>query len=174
MSVLTPLLSAVGMCCQRRRCSRPARQACCTLLPAFPDLPEERSATIEANIVNQNFTFVARYMASQRFAGVRGRPPAAPAARHGTYAGHNKCMRYSVCHSCWRARSRAGSCYTNCVAKESLHRVARKGRALSYRVGFARLQSELCRFLVTSVRRVRLIRAWACRSGTTCTATGAS
>jgi len=64
-----------------------ARQACCTLLPAFPDFPEERSATIEANIVNQNFTFVARYMASQRFAGVRGRLLAAPAAHHSMYAG---------------------------------------------------------------------------------------
>ena len=42
-------------------------QACCTLQPAFPDLPDEHSETIEANIVNQNFTFVARHMFSRSY-----------------------------------------------------------------------------------------------------------
>lgn len=40
-------------------------------MPAFPDLPDERSATIEANIVNQNYTFVARHYFSQRLGAVR-------------------------------------------------------------------------------------------------------
>ena len=48
-------------------------QACCTLQPAFPDLPDEHSETIEANIVNQNFTFVARHMFSRSFGVVRTR-----------------------------------------------------------------------------------------------------
>ena len=50
-------------------------QACCTLQPAFPDLPDEHSETIEANIVNQNFTFVARHMFSRSFGVVRTRVP---------------------------------------------------------------------------------------------------
>ena len=45
-------------------------QVCCDLVPAFPDLPDERSATIEANIVNQNYTFVARHYFSQRLGAV--------------------------------------------------------------------------------------------------------
>lgn len=45
-------------------------QACCTLQPAFPDLPDEHSETIEANIVNQNYTFVARHMFSRSLGAV--------------------------------------------------------------------------------------------------------
>lgn len=59
-------------------------QVCCDLVPAFPDLPDERSATIEANIVNQNYTFVARHYFSQRLGAVS---PAAFSALYGQPAG---------------------------------------------------------------------------------------
>ncbi len=41
--------------------------ACCNLVPPFPDFPTEWSATVEANIVNDGYTYVQRelYSASQ-------------------------------------------------------------------------------------------------------------
>ncbi|KAK9846326.1 hypothetical protein WJX81_001544 [Elliptochloris bilobata] len=45
--------------------------ACCTLTPAFPDLPDEHSETIEANIVNQNYTFVAHHTFSRYYGAER-------------------------------------------------------------------------------------------------------
>ena len=41
--------------------------ACCNLIPPFPDFPSEWSATVEANIVNDGYTYVQReiYSAAQ-------------------------------------------------------------------------------------------------------------
>ena len=38
--------------------------ACCNLVPPFPDFPSEWSATVEANIVNDGYTYVQREMYS--------------------------------------------------------------------------------------------------------------
>jgi len=34
--------------------------ACCDLIPPFPDFPTEWMATVEANIINQGYTYVQR------------------------------------------------------------------------------------------------------------------
>ena len=41
--------------------------ACCNLIPPFPDFPSEWSATVEANIINDGYTYVQRelYSAAQ-------------------------------------------------------------------------------------------------------------
>ncbi len=41
--------------------------ACCDLIPPFPDFPSEWSVTVEANILNDGYTYVQReiYSAAQ-------------------------------------------------------------------------------------------------------------
>lgn len=34
--------------------------ACCDMIPPFPDFPTEWRATVEANIINQGYTYVQR------------------------------------------------------------------------------------------------------------------
>ena len=46
--------------------------ACCDLVPPIPDFPTEWSATVEANIVNQGYTYVQKETYSQTQVGALG------------------------------------------------------------------------------------------------------
>ena len=43
-----------------RACLLTLQVACCDMIPPFPDFPTEWRATVEANIINQGYTYVQR------------------------------------------------------------------------------------------------------------------
>ena len=99
--------------------------ACCNLVPPFPDFPTEWSATVEANIVNDGYTYVQRelYSASQvRFVTDSCRAdPSYPEILCLTVAhSHLAAMASLACHfksvyRSWKARIVLSLC-SSCVA----------------------------------------------------------
>lgn len=65
--------------------------ACCDMIPPFPDFPTEWRATVEANIINQGYTYVQR----ETYSEAHVRLMAAEVTHHSAWP----CMRANRVHA---------------------------------------------------------------------------